>query len=77
MLQVTRKDSKESVENLIRRFTRKVQQAGIVTSAKQAEFFEKPMSKRDRRQKAIVRRDRKAIKVKKIKLGQAPPSRER
>jgi ribosomal protein S21 len=77
MLQVTRKDSKESVENLIRRFTRKVQQAGIVTSAKQAEFFEKPISKSERRQKAIVRRDRKAIKIKKIKLGQAPAPKER
>ena len=77
MLQVTRKDSKESVENLIRRFTRKVQQAGIVTAAKQAEFFEKPISKRERRQKAIVRRDRKAIKIKKIKLGQAPAPKER
>ncbi len=77
MIQVTRKDSKESVENLIRRFTRKVQQAGVVTNAKQAEFFEKPLSKRDRRKKAIVRRERKAIKMKKIKLGQAPPQKER
>jgi ribosomal protein S21 len=70
MLQVTRKDSKESVENLIRRFTRKVQQSGVLAVAKQGEFFEKPMSKRDRRQKAIVRRDRKNVKLKKIKLGQ-------
>lgn len=70
MIQVTRKDSKESLENLIRRFTRKVQQGGIVTAAKQTEFFEKPISKRDRRQKAIVRRERKAQKIKKIKLGQ-------
>ncbi|HSX23940.1 MAG TPA: 30S ribosomal protein S21 [Candidatus Saccharimonadales bacterium] len=77
MIQVTRKDSKESVENLIRRFTRKVQQAGIVTTAKQAEFFEKPLSKRDRRKKAIVRRERKAIKMKKIKLGQQAPDRQR
>jgi small subunit ribosomal protein S21 len=69
MIQVTRKDAKESTENLIRRFTRKVQQAGVVTTAKQSEFFEKPMSKRDRRQKAIVRRERKAIKMKKIRLG--------
>ncbi|HSX47066.1 MAG TPA: 30S ribosomal protein S21 [Patescibacteria group bacterium] len=69
MIQVTRKDSKESVENLVRRFTRKVQQAGVITTAKQAEFFEKPISKRDRRQKAIVRRERKAQKMKKIRLG--------
>ncbi len=70
MIQVTRKDSKESLENLLRRFTRKVQQAGIVTAVKQGEFFEKPISKSDRRKKAIVRRDRKAIKVMKVKLGQ-------
>lgn len=70
MIQVTRKDSKESLENLLRRFTRKVQQAGVVTSAKQAQYFEKPISKLERRQKAIVRRDRKALKIKRVKLGQ-------
>ncbi|HSX27449.1 MAG TPA: 30S ribosomal protein S21 [Patescibacteria group bacterium] len=70
MIQVTRKDSKESLENLIRRFTRKVQQAGVITVAKQNQYFEKPISKRDRREKAIVRRERKAIKIKKIRLGQ-------
>jgi ribosomal protein S21 len=69
MIQVTRKDSKESVENLIRRFTRKVQQAGVITTAKQNERFEKPLSKRDRRKKAIIRRERKAIKMKKLRLG--------
>lgn len=72
MIQVTRKDSKESLENLIRRFTRKVQQGGIVAVAKQSERFEKPISKRDRRSKAIIRKERKAIKIKKIKLGQQP-----
>jgi small subunit ribosomal protein S21 len=70
MIQVSRKDSKESLENMIRRFTRKVQQAGVITAAKQNQYFEKPMSKRDRREKAIVRRERKALKMKKIKLGQ-------
>lgn len=69
MIQVTRKDSKESTENLLRRFTRKVQQAGVITSAKQAQYFEKEMSKRDRREKAIIRRERKNLKIKKIKLG--------
>lgn len=69
MIQVTRKDSKESLENLLRRFTRKVQQAGVITSVKQAQFFEKPISKRERREKAIVRRERKSQKIKRIKLG--------
>jgi ribosomal protein S21 len=70
MIQVTRKDSKESLENLIRRFGRKVQQGGVIATVKQAEFFEKPISKIERRRKAIIRRDRKSLKIKKMKLGQ-------
>lgn len=70
MIQVAKKDSKESIENVLRRFTRKVQQSGVITKAKQAQFFEKPTSKRDRRKKAILRRERKSQKLKKIKLGQ-------
>jgi small subunit ribosomal protein S21 len=70
MIQVTRKDSKESLENLLRRFNRKVQQSGVITTVKQGQYFEKPLSKRERRQKAIVRQERKLIKLKKIKLGQ-------
>ena len=70
MIQVNRKDSKESLENVLRRFTRKVQSAGVIANAKQSQFFEKPMSKRDRREKAIQRRERKSQKLKKIKLGQ-------
>ncbi len=69
MIQVTRKDSKESLENLLRRFTRKVQQSGIIIGAKQLQHFEKPISKPERRQKAIVRRERKAIKAKNAKFG--------
>jgi small subunit ribosomal protein S21 len=75
MIQVTRKDSKESLENLLRRFSRKVQQSGMVITVKQGQYFEKPVSKRDRRSKAIIRRERKAIKAKKIKLGLRPAGR--
>ena len=66
---MTRKDSKESVENLLRRFNRKVQQSGAIAVVKQNQYFEKPTSKRERRNKAIIRTERKAIKLKKMKLG--------
>lgn len=69
MIQVTKKDSKESIENLLRRFSRKVQQSGVLAIAKQGQYFEKPTSKRDRRLRAITRRERKILKVKKLKLG--------
>ncbi len=70
MISVTRKDAKEPVENVLRRFNRKVQSAGVIAVAKGNQYFEKPLSKRDRRIKAISRAERKAIKVKKLKLGQ-------
>jgi ribosomal protein S21 len=69
MIQVTRKDSKESAENLLRRFNRKVQQSGSLAVVKQKQNFEKPTSKTERRRKAIIRQERKAVKLKKIKLG--------
>lgn len=70
MIQVTRKDSKEPLENMLRRFTRKVQQSGVLIEAKQVQRFDKGISKSERRQQAIVRRERRAVKLKKIKLGQ-------
>ncbi len=70
MIQVSRKDSKESTENLLRRFNRKVQQSGTLAAVKQNQYFQKPISKRERRRKAIIRQERKVLKLKKIKLGQ-------
>ena len=68
MIQVTRKDPKEPLENMLRRFTRTVQQSGVVAVAKQSHYFEKPLSKRERRERAIVRKNRKIQKIKRVKL---------
>lgn len=70
MIQVTRKDTKESLENMLRRFNRKVQQSGNLAVVKQRQYMEKPISKRDRRAKAIIRQARKLNKIKRTKLGQ-------
>lgn len=69
MIQVTKKDKAESTESLVRRFTRKVQQSGMLIEVKAVQRFEKPVSKRDRRIKAIARRGRRADKMKRMKLG--------
>lgn len=69
MIQVTRKDSNEANENLIRRFNRKVQQSGILSRVKSLQYFEKPMSKKDRRKRAILRKARKADKLMRMRLG--------
>lgn len=69
MIQVTRKDGNEANENLIRRFNRKVLQSGVLSTVKAGQRFAKPVSKVERRKKAIIRRSRKADKLAKTRLG--------
>lgn len=69
MIQVTRKDNNEANENLIRRFNRKVLQSGVLSAAKATQRFSKPISKVERRKKAIIRRSRKSDKLLKARLG--------
>ena len=66
---VTRKDQKEANENIIRRFNRKVLQSGVLSEAKASMRFSKPLSKSERRKKAIIRNERKAEKTMKMRLG--------
>ena len=68
-IKVTRKDKNEANENIIRRFNRRVLQSGLLPLAKSQMRFSKPISKRERRAKAILRDIRKAEKTERIKLG--------
>ena len=69
MVQVTRKDEREANENIIRRFNRKVLQSGVIAKERASKRFSKPLSKTERRQMAIIRKERKADKVAKMRLG--------
>lgn len=69
MVQVTRKDEREANENVIRRFNRKMLQSGVLSTAKNGMRFSKPISKTERRAKAIIRRQRKSDKLAKARLG--------
>jgi ribosomal protein S21 len=68
-IKVTRKDQSEANENIVRRFNRKVLQSGVLATAKEGLRFSKPISKRERRTKAILREQRKAEKTERMKLG--------
>lgn len=68
-IKVTRKDQSEANENLIRRFNRKVLQSGIMPIKKSQMRFSKPISKRERRKKAIIREQRRAEKAERMRLG--------
>ena len=59
MVRVTKKGGKETAESLLRRFNRKVQQSGVLAVAKRSQYFEKPISKRERRRRALLRQNRR------------------
>lgn len=65
MLQVNRKDD-ESVENLIRRFNKKVSQSGILGVARRKKYYERPVSKKEQREIAIRKKLRKEQKAREL-----------
>ena len=69
MITVTRKDDKEANENIIRRFNRRVLQSGVLANVKESQRFTKPISKTERRRKAIIRKARNEEKLLQIRLG--------
>ncbi len=54
MIQVKKKD-RETSEALIRRFSRRVQQSGVLLSARSGRFFTKPKTRRQMRLSAQYR----------------------
>ena len=46
----------ESFESLLRRFNKRVQQAGVLSEARRREYFEKPSIKRKRKEAAKRRK---------------------
>jgi ribosomal protein S21 len=71
-ISVTRKDEREANENIVRRFNRRVLQSGVVATVKEKQHFEKPISKVERRRRAIIRKARNDEKMLQIKLGNLP-----
>lgn len=55
LVEVRRKEG-ESVESLLRRFTKRVQQSGVLIRAKKARFYEPTKTKREVREDAIRRK---------------------
>lgn len=68
MVYVKRKD-RESTPALLRRFTRRVQQSGILLRARRVRFYEPAPSKRARRERALRRLTLAKTRERLIKLG--------
>ena len=56
-------DDKESFESLLKRFSRKVQQDGIISEARRREHYQKPITRRARKASARRRQAAKAARA--------------
>ncbi len=52
----------ESFESLLKRFNKRVQQAGVLSEVKRREHYEKPSIKRKRKEAAKRRKSARALK---------------
>ena len=52
----------ESFESLLKRFNKRVQQAGILAEARRREHYEKPSTKRKRKEAAKRRKTARALR---------------
>lgn len=68
MVEVKKKDG-ETTESLIRRFTKRVQQSGVLIRAKKSRFLESPKNKRKIKEDALRRLEIKEKKEYLRKIG--------
>ena len=75
-IEIKRKEG-ETTRSLIRRFTRRIQQSGILIRARRARFREKEKSKRERRASAIrrIKIARQKEKLRKLGLLEEEPKK--
>jgi ribosomal protein S21 len=80
MVEVYKRDN-ESTESLLRRFSRVVQQSGVLLQAKKVRFHTRKKGRRKMREDAIRRVQLQSERERLIKLGEidefAPPQRGR
>lgn len=68
MVEVRRRE-RESVEGLLRRFSRRVQQSRLLINARSSRFYTQPKSKREMRESALHKEKLLKERERLIKLG--------
>jgi ribosomal protein S21 len=65
-----KKQNRETSQSLVRRFTRRVQQSGILLRAKKIRFREKPKSEQMKKRAALRREELRKEYERKQKMGE-------
>lgn len=68
-----RKKERESTTSLLRRFSKKVRQSGVMLNARKNRFYEKPRSKYQQKTTALRREKLRALRRELLKTGEIGP----
>ena len=71
-----KKKEKESTLNLLRRFTKKVRQSGVLMKARKNMFRARPKNKRKIKESALRRNGLRELRAEMTKLGQIEPGKK-
>ena len=72
MIELRKKD-KESSANLLRRFTKKVRQSGVLLEARRKMFHRRPQSSLQAKNSALRRKELRELRSERSKLGLIEP----
>ena len=72
MIELRKKD-KETSTNLLRRFTKKVRQSGVLMKARKNMFRQRVKNKRKIKESALRRNKLKELRAEMVKLGEIEP----
>jgi len=71
-----RKKERETTQSLLRRFTRRIQQSGVLVRARRGRFYASPLTKRQKKLAALRRKELQKEREKLYKLGKLPPEKK-
>jgi len=71
-----RKKERETTQNLLRRFTRRIQQSGVLLRARRSRFYVPTLTKRQKKLSALRRIGTQKEREKLYKLGKLPPEKK-
>ena len=75
MVKVIRRD-KENINSLLRRFSQKVKESGLLRAAHKKQFYSPPKNKRAQKESALWREKVRALRKRLIKLGELERGRK-
>ena len=75
MIELRKKD-KETSANLLRRFTKKVRQSGVLMKARKNMFRQRVKNKRKIKESALRRNKLKELRAEMVKLGEIEPGKK-